>query len=56
MNYVEIPYSKRRPKKLEVFVLNTPERIKVQPGEIKIDDMKLHLNLSKNLVRIRSCV
>ena len=52
MNYVEISYSKRRPKKLEndVFVLYTPERIKLQPGEIKIVDMKLHLKLSKNLV------
>ena len=54
MNYVEISYSKRRPKKLEndVFVLYTPERIKLQPGEIKVVDMKLHLKLSKNLLRI----
>ena len=52
MNYVEICYSKRRPKKLEndVFVLYTPERIKLQAGEIKIVDMKLHLKLSKTLV------
>ena len=52
MNYVEISYSKRRPKKLEndVFVLYPPERIKLQLGEIKIVDMKLHLKLSKNLV------
>ena len=51
MNYVEISYRKRRSKKLEndVFVLYTPERIKLQPGEIKIVDMKLHLKLSKNL-------
>ena len=56
MNYVEISYSKRRLKKFEndVFVLYTPERIKLQPGKIKIVDMKLHLKLSKNLVR--SCV
>ena len=56
MNYVKISYSKRRPKKLEndVFVLYTPERIKLEPGEIKIVDMKLHLKLSKILVR--SCV
>ena len=49
MNYIEISYSKRRPNKLEndVFVLYTPERIKLQPGEIKIVDMKLHLKLSK---------
>ena len=53
MNYVEFSYSKRRPKKLEngVFVLYTPERIKLQPGEVKIVDMKLYLKLSKNLVR-----
>ena len=52
MNYVEISYSKRRPKKIknDVFVLYTPERRKLQPGEIKIVDMKLHLKLSKNLV------
>ena len=56
MNYVEISYSKKTPKKIEndVFVLYTPERIKLQPGEIKIVDMKLHLKLSKNLVG--SCV
>ena len=38
MNYVEISYSKGRPKKLEnnAFVLYTPQRIKLQPGEIKI--------------------
>ena len=53
MNYVEISYSKRRPKKLEngVFVLYTPERIKLKPGEVEIVDMKLHLKLSKNLVK-----
>ena len=38
----------------DVFVLYTPERIKLQPGEIKIVDMKIHLKLSKNLVG--SCV
>ena len=47
MNYVEISYSKRRPKKLENDVF---ERIKLQLGEMKIVDMKLHLKLSKNLV------
>ena len=52
MNYVEISYSKIRPKKIEndVFVLYRPETMKLQPGEIKIVDMKLHLKLSKNLV------
>ena len=29
----------------------TPEGIKLQSGEIKVVDMKLHLKLSKNLVR-----
>ena len=39
-------------KKLEngVFVLHTPEKIKLQPGEVKIVDIKLHAKLSKNLV------
>ena len=52
MNYVEVSYSKRRQKKLEndFFVLYTPERTKLQPGEIEIVDMKLNLKLSKNLV------
>ena len=52
MNYIEISYGKRRQKKLEndVFVLYTPERTKLQPGDIKIVDEKLHLKLSKNLV------
>ena len=52
MNYIEISYGKRRQKKLEndVFVLYTPERTKLQPGDIKIVDVKLHLKLSKNLV------
>ena len=60
MNYVEISYSKRRPKKIEndVFVLYTPKRIKLQCGEIKIVDMKQSnyqiIKLSKNLVG--SCV
>ena len=58
MNYVEFSYSKRRPKKLEngIFVLCIPERIKLQPGEVKIVDMKLHLKLSKNLVRGCVCI
>ena len=52
MNYVEI--KKKKKKENDVFVLYIPERIKLQPEEIKIVDMKLHLKLSKNLVR--SCV
>ena len=52
MNLVEFSYSRRIPKKLEnaVFLLYRPERIKLQPKEVKIADMKLHLKLSKNLV------
>ena len=57
MNYIEISYSKRRPNKLEndVFVLYTPERIKLQPGEIKIVEIWNYTwSYQKNLVR--SCV
>ena len=39
-------------KKIEngVFILYTPEN-KIQPGEVKIVDMKVHLKSSKSLVR-----
>ena len=50
MNYVEI--KKKKKKENDVFVLYIPERIKLQPEEIKIVDMKLHLKLSI----VRSCV
>ena len=42
----------RRPRKLEnnVFVLNTPERILLKPGETQIIKMKIKIHLSKNSV------
>ena len=41
---IEFIYRIRRPKKLEnhVFVLYSPEGIKLQPGETKMLDMKLN--------------
>ena len=40
------------PRRLEnnVFVLYLPERIKLQPGEIKSINMKIKLRLPDNLV------
>ena len=53
-NFIEFIYDKttRRPRKLEnnVFALYLPERIKLQPGEIKSINMKIKLKMSKNLV------
>ena len=49
----EFIYDKRvrRPKRLEnVFILYAPERIRLQPGEIKEVKMKLKLKFSKNIV------
>ena len=44
---IEFIYDKttRRPKRLEnnVFILYTPERIRLQPGEVKEVNMKLKL-------------
>ena len=51
---IEFIYDKtvRRPKRLEnnVFILYAPERIRLQPGEIKEVKMKLKLKFSKNIV------
>ena len=49
---IEFIYSERRPKKLEnnVFVLYSPERIKLQPGETKTINMKLKIKLPKEIV------
>ena len=51
---IEFIYDKavRRPKRLEnnVFILYTPERTRLQPGEIKEVKMKLKLKFSKNIV------
>ena len=46
---IEFIYHIRRPKKLEdnVFVLYSPEGIKLQPGETKMLDMKLKIKLPK---------
>ena len=53
-NCIEFIYAKttRRPRRLEnnVFVLYSPERIKLQPGEIKPINMKTKLRLPDNLV------
>ena len=53
-NFIEFIYDEttRRPRKLEnnVFVLYLPERIKLQPREIKSINMKIKLKISKNLV------
>ena len=53
-NCIEFIYEKttRRPRRLEnnVFVLYSPERIKLQPGEIKLINMKIKLRLPNNLV------
>ena len=43
--------STRRPKKLEnnVFIIYSPERIKLQPGERKFTDTQIKLYFSKNV-------
>ena len=51
---IEFIYDKtvRRPKRFEnnVFILYAPERIQLQPGEIKEVKMKIKLKFSKNIV------
>ena len=51
---IEFIYDKtvRRPKRLEnnVFILYAPERIRLQPGEIKEVNMKLKLKISRNII------
>ena len=51
---IEFIYDKtmRRPKRLEnnVFILYAPEKIRLQPGELKDVNMKLKLKFSKNFV------
>ena len=44
-------YSGRKPKKLEnnVFIIYSPERIKLQPGERKFIDTQIKLYFSKNV-------
>ena len=51
---IEFIYDKtvQRPKRLEnnVFILYAPEKIRLQPGEIKEVNMKLKLKFSKNII------
>ena len=51
---IEFIYDKtiRRPKRLEnnVFILYSPERIRLQPGKVKEVNMKLKLKISRNIV------
>ena len=53
-NCIEFIYDKttRRPRRPEsnVFVLYSPERVKLHPGEIKSISMKIKLILPNNLV------
>ena len=43
--------STRRPRRLEnnVFVIYSPEKIKLQPGESKVVNMRLKIKFSKNI-------
>ena len=51
---IEFIYDKttRRPKRLEnnVFILYSPERIRLQPGEVKEVNMKRKLKFSRNII------
>ena len=51
---IEFIYDKtiKRPKRLQnnVFVLHSPERIKIQPGEFKKIDMKRSTHLRENII------
>ena len=44
--------STRRPKRLEnnVFVIYSPEKIKLQPGEVKFVNMRIKIKFSKNII------
>ena len=48
---IKFHYKIKRPKLLEnnVFVLYSPERLKFQPGEKKMVDMKLNIKFSTNI-------
>ena len=51
---IEFIYDKtvRRPERLEnnVFILYAPERIRLQPDEVKEVNMKLKLKISRNII------
>ena len=44
--------STRRPRRLEnnVFVIYSPEKIKLQPGEVKFVNMRIKIKFSKNII------
>ena len=44
--------STRRPKRLEnnVFVIYSPEKIKLEPGELKFVNMRIKIKFSKNII------
>ena len=48
---IKFHYKTKRPKLLEnnVFVLYSPQKLKFQPGEKKIVDMKLNIKFSTNV-------
>ena len=48
---IEFHYKIKRPKLLEnnVFVLYSPQRLKFEPGEKKIVDMKLNIKFPTNV-------
>ena len=48
---IKFHYKTKRPKLLEnnVFVLYSPEKLKFEPGEKKIVDMKLNIKFSTNV-------
>ena len=48
---IEFHYKIKRPKLLEnnVFVLYSPQRLKFEPGEKKMVDMKLNIKFSTNI-------
>ena len=48
---IKFHYKTKRPKLLEnnVFVLYSPEKVKFQPGEKKMVDMKLNIKFSTNV-------
>ena len=50
-NVIQFHYKIKRPKLLEndVFILYSPQRLKFQPGEKKIVDMKLNIKFTPNV-------
>ena len=48
---IEFHYKTKRPKLLEnnVFVLYSPQKLKFEPGEKKMVDMKLNIKFSANI-------